>query len=313
MTKKPKVSDQLTPADIEILRYITEFRILTVTQIAALTHRSRQVVRRRLRVFGAENLVTARSRALGAGPGARENVFSAAEATLAALGSNKKMPRHAVCVEGKAVEPLFIEHELLVNWFFIHLHHIQRAEPRFKVQYVIASSNCANPGKPTSISSVLRFAISESADESHVIVPDGVFTISDKEKCRALLLFVEVDRGTEPLVNTKRIPGDIRHKINCYQRLFQSGRYKGCESFFKASFRGFRLLFLLNDKGRMKAVCELVQSMPPSDFIWATTRDQMDQHGLSAPIWARGGRHEKTPESILGPLAFESSVLRTIR
>jgi hypothetical protein len=63
----------------------------------------------------------------------------------------------------------------------------------------------------------------------------------------------------------------------------------------------------------MKAVCELVQSMPPSDFIWATTRDQMDQHGLSAPIWARGGRHEKTPESILGPLAFESSVLRTIR
>jgi len=172
MNQKQKVPGKLTPADVEILAQIAKFKVLTVTQIAALTQRSRQVVRRRLRFFGKENLVSARSRAFGAGPGARENVFSATEATLAALGSNKKMPRYAVCVEGKAVEPLFIEHELLVNWFFIHLHHIQRAEPRFKVQYVIASSNCANPVKSTGTSSVLRFAISESADESHVIVPD---------------------------------------------------------------------------------------------------------------------------------------------
>jgi hypothetical protein len=313
MTKKPKVSDQLTPADIEILRYITEFRILTVTQIAALTHRSRQVVRRRLRVFGAENLVTARSRALGAGPGARENVFSATEVALAVLHSKKKMTCDARCVGAKAVEPLFIEHELSVNWFFIHLQHIQRSEPRFKVQRHIERRNSRVEGNSTGPSLPARFSTGEAADESHLIVPDGVFTISDREKGRALLFFVEVDRGTEPLVNTKRISGDIRHKIDCYQRLFQSGRYKGCESFFKASFRGFRLLFLLNDNGRMKAVCELVQSMPPSDFIWATTRDQMDQHGLSAPIWARGGRSEKPPESILGPLAFESSVLHIIR
>jgi hypothetical protein len=39
----------------------------------------------------------------------------------------------------------------------------------------------------------------------------------------------------------------------------------------------------------------------------------MDKNGLSAKIWARGGRHEKAPDSILGRLAFASSVLDTIR
>ena len=158
-----------------------------------------------------------------------------------------------------------------------------------------------------------RFSTSQVADEPHVIIPDGVFTISDQEKDRTLLFFVEVDRGTEPLVNTKRIPGDIRHKIICYQKVFQSGQYKGYENPFQAKFHGFRLLFLLNESARMKAVCKLVQRMPPSDFIWATTRDRMDKNGLSAKIWARGGRREKAPESILGRLAFESSVLDTIR
>jgi hypothetical protein len=313
MRNGTKTQGKLTAADIEILGHIAEFKVLKVPQIAALIQRSRQVVRRRLRFFLQENLVSVKSQEFGKGPGARENVIAVTENALDLLRSKKKIAADGKYHEAAEVEPFFIEHELLVNWFFIHLHHIQRAEPRLKVQYVIASSNCANPGKSTGPSSVTRFAMSESTDESHVIVPDGVFTISDQEKDRALLFFVEVDRGTEPLVNIKRIPGDIRHKINCYQRLFQTGQYKGCETSFQATFRGFRLLFLLNESARMKAVCKLVQRMPPSDFIWATTRDQMDKNGLSAKIWARGGRYEKAPESILGRLSFESSVLDTIR
>jgi len=313
MTNEIKTSGKLTPADIEILRHIAELKILTATQIAALTQRSRQVVRRRLRYFVKEKLVAATSREFGAGPGARENVVTATEKALVLLSSKKKIACDAAGFEAKAVEPLFIEHELLVNWFFIHLVHVQRSENRLKVQHHIPRPNCLAAGKSTGPSLVARFTTSQAGDESYVIIPDGVFTVSDREKGKTLLFFVEVDRGTEPLVNTKRIPGDIRHKIICYQKVFQSGRYKGYEKTFQAKFHGFRLLFLLTESGRMKAVCELVQRMTPSDFIWATTRDKMDKYGLSAKIWARGGQNEKTPESILGRLAFESSVLDTIR
>jgi integrase len=48
MTNETKIPGKLTPADIEILTHIAELKILTVTQIVALTQRSRQVVRRRL-------------------------------------------------------------------------------------------------------------------------------------------------------------------------------------------------------------------------------------------------------------------------
>ena len=137
MTKKPKITGELTPADLEILTHIAECKISTVTQIAALTQRSKQVVRRRLRYFVKKKLVAATSREFGAGPGARENVVTATEKALALLSSKKKIAFEAAGLEAKAVEPLFIEHELLVNWVFIHLIHIQRSEPRLKVKHHI--------------------------------------------------------------------------------------------------------------------------------------------------------------------------------
>jgi hypothetical protein len=40
--------------------------------------------------------------------------------------------------------------------------------------------------------------------------------------------------------------------------------------------------------------------MQPSDFIWLVDQERMFSHGLSAKIWARGGRNEDPPQSILG-------------
>jgi len=42
--------------------------------------------------------------------------------------------------------------------------------------------------------------------------------------------------------------------------------------------------------------------MPPSDYIWLTTADRMFEDGIGAEIWARGGRLDASPHSILGRL-----------
>ncbi|MEE4264859.1 MAG: replication-relaxation family protein [Desulfobacteraceae bacterium] len=311
--KHPKRSGKLTAADIDILTHLAKFRMLTVTQLAALTKRSRQVVRRRLRYFARENLVVAQRREFGSGPGARENVVSVTEKALELLRSKGKITRDNRSDRGRVPEPLFIEHELLVNWFFIHLFHMQRTQSRLKVQPLITSSKGFQNGRIKRQPILARLSTNETNGDKYTIIPDGVFTISDRKKRKVLLFFLEVDRGTEPLVNKKRMPGDIRHKIICYQRVFKSGRYKGFEKTFQAKFQGFRLLFLINESRRMTDVCNLVQQMVPSDFIWATTRDQMDSLGLSASIWARGGRYNNALTSILGRHAFEASVLDTIR
>jgi hypothetical protein len=64
----------------------------------------------------------------------------------------------------------------------------------------------------------------------------------------------------------------------------------------------------------MKKICDLAQQMPPSDFIWITDQKKMFSRGISAEIWARGGRQHNSPESILGPkLAFKAPVIDKIR
>jgi hypothetical protein len=115
--------------------------------------------------------------------------------------------------------------------------------------------------------------------------------------------------GTETLQSTKQTAGDVRQKIINYQNLFRENHYKRYEKIFNAHFSGFRLLFLVNTLVRMKALSDLVQQMPPSDFIWVTDQEQMFSNGLSAEIWTRGGRTDRKTESILGTkLAFECKV-----
>ena len=117
---------------------------------------------------------------------------------------------------------------------------------------------------------------------------------------RTVVRFLEADMGTESIASVARVPRDIRQKIINYQQYFQNGKHKVYEKLLDCRLKGFRLLFLTNTGTRLGSLCKLMQRMPPTDFIWLTTAEQMLSHGLSAKIWARGGRQEAPEESILG-------------
>lgn len=106
--------------------------------------------------------------------------------------------------------------------------------------------------------------------------------------------------GTEAIVSSNHESKDIRQKVINYQALFHTGRYKRYEEIFNDKINGFRLLFLTNSVARHVNLCRLVQEMCPSDFIWLTCQDHMFSKGLYNKIWARGGKHEDIPQSILG-------------
>ena len=91
-----------------------------------------------------------------------------------------------------------------------------------------------------------------------------------------------------------------QQKLLNYQLLFDSERYRRCESILQCPLRGFRVLFLTIHPGRLAALCRLVREMPPSDFVWLTDRSRMAATAIWAPIWVRGGRDTEPPDSILG-------------
>ena len=71
---------------------------------------------------------------------------------------------------------------------------------------------------------------------------------------------------------------------------------------------------MTNSLARSTSLSRLVQEMPPSDFIWITNQEKMFSEGLSAEIWARGGKMDRPPRSIIGSdLATTIPVLDSIK
>ena len=220
------------------------------------------------------------------------------------------LSNNAACTTNKTVDSIFVSHELLINWFRIHLIQMERLIPHLSVNYLSPGFQSLAPTKGDRPPLLERVRTENSQEEIIEFIPDGVFSITNEEISKTLLFFLEVDMGTEIFASMDRGPKGIRQKILNFQALFHSSHYKRYERIFDSKLNGFRLLFLTNTASRLTALSRLVKEMPPSDFIWLTDQESMFTHGVSAEIWTRGGRYDDTQRSILGPkLACVTPVL----
>lgn len=307
-------ASKITKDDIIILSYIAEYRFLTVKQLSALSQRSDQVIRRRLRRFSKKNIVLTEERGFGINSGRRENIVTLTEEGMKILENRGILSKHAAYITDKTSGSIFIHHELMVSWFFIHLLQICRDNPRFQTQHLIKSSHGFKIGSAEKPLLSERFSVKKSPNEINTMIPDGVFTITDNESVKSLLFFLEVDRGRERLIGKAHNSITIQQKIFNYQLLLHEGYYKRYEEIFNTKLNGFRLLFITNTTARMKSICDLAQETPPSNFIWITDQEKMFSRGIAADIWTKGGKYNHPSESILGEkLAFESTVMNKIK
>ncbi len=291
--------------DRDLLSSIADYKVLTVKQLSIATQRSCQVVRRRMRALAKEGFISTRMEGYGGGRGRPEDLLFLTDKGAAVLEENGLC--HPAVAADKAGDRFFLDHLLLVNWFRIHLLQIERSISDLSLRYL----------SPVSFAETFHTGGSVPPSEQNGgqknltdFIPDGVFAITrTREDPKTLLFFLEVDMGTEAIVTGNRNHNDVRQKILNYQTLFRTGQYKQYESVFNSKLNGFRLLFLANSNARLISLCRLVREMPPSDFVWLVDQERMCSHGLSAKIWARGGRNEDQPQSILGPeLACELTV-----
>lgn len=300
--------------DRELIVFIGEFKLLTVSQLSALTQRSRQVLRRRIRILASQELILARERSYGNKQGRPEDLIFLDEKGWELLhDKNDHLVKKGLPVD-KSLDSIFIEHDLLINWFLIHLIQIERDIVKLSVDYLTQNLAIIRNCKGAKVQIQKRGSKATSDKDFSEFIPDGVFTITSADLKKELLFFLEVDMGTETVASPKRDFKDIRQKITNYQALFHTGQYKRYAKTFNSRLNGFRLLFLTNTHTRLKALCRLIREMPPSDFIWLTDQDRMFSNGLSANIWARGGRHSNPLQSIIGRnLAREIAVVDKIR
>ena len=286
---------RLRRVDMQLLENIAEYRMMTIAQVAILQARGKQSIWRRLRDLEKQGFLQTEWRQWGRKRGRPEVMVSLSPKGLQMLKdrSTLKNVNDDIVTGNVACQ----DHQLLLNWFRLHLNPLPSILPQLKFRCLTHSS----PFLSHSIGEHLTMG-----DEQIHFIPDAVFSLTDTRQQKNLLFFLEVDCGTETLASPRRNQTDIRQKILNYQLFSSDDHYKRYERLWKMPFQGFRLLFLTVSQGRLANLCQLVQAMPPSDFIWLTDHDRMFSEGLSAPIWARGGNHHTTRHSILGRLACKS-------
>ena len=299
---------QLNQNDYRIFESLTEYRMMTINQISALLQSNKTATSRRMKAFKKAGLVETLSRPLGRGRGRPEALLCLAEKGFNALKEGNVLDP-SLSYNAVAADTIHCQnHQILMNWFRIHLEQVQRLLPQWSYRIFTYSSPLLPPGPE------MRPVLSEhvpSANASGEKVrfsPDAVFASRDAKTGKQLLFFLEVDMGTETLARPDRNLGDVREKLLNYQACFRTQQYKRYEKVWGCRFKGFRLLFLTHTQGRLSSLCRLVQQMQPSDFIWLTEQRSMFSMGAADNIWVRGGKLEAVQESILGSLCCHAPI-----
>lgn len=287
---------RLGSTDFEMLRTIAEYRIMTSPQLAALLSRSKKGVRDRISKMIAEGLLQETPRGRGQHRGRPERVVSLSNSAIDILEEQGFIESQVAAGRKIGGQIGCQNHQLLLNWARIHLSHITTVAAGLEIRFLAHNS----PFIPKGFSNV---SVQSETGELIRFEPDATFSIYDHNQDKTLLFFLEVDLGTEILASPRRILTDIRQKILNYGVCFDTQVYKRYEKLWNCQLNGFRLLFLTDNSEQMSKICSLAREMQPSDFIWVTEKNRMFDDGISAQIWARGGRLDASFQSILGRLS----------
>lgn len=286
-----------------VLKVLAEYRILTANQLAILMGCHKQVARRYLRILSEADLVRTDSRGRGRSRGRPERITSLTDHGVDLLRSEGIL-RWEVSNHHVTMDKLRnLEHQILLNWFLVHLVYLEKKTPKLSVRFLAGNSPFLQRNSKGQ-SPISDYApVASDSSETVRFTPDAVWSLEDKERGRTFLFFLEVDMGTESIVSPQYNMNDIQQKVLNYGACFDGRRYKRYEQIWGGQFNGFRLLFLTHTIGRLSALCNLVREIPNTDFVWLTEQHRLFEHGVSDNIWARGGHIDTPPESILGRLA----------
>ena len=300
------VSFRLAKNDIALLSSIHEYQAVTIRQLSAINGRSCQVIRRRIRLLEGQRLLVRKPFGYGMSQGRPEEIVYLSHQGVESLSIKGIVPPPDARCED--IRSDTVDHNLLLNWFRIHMVQLERVIPDLSV-ISLSPWHCLSKHKSIFTTNI---PAGQRRGQKNDFIPDGIFIMKNNTNEKALLFFLEVDMSTESMASKSNNTNNIQHKIFCYQEIYRNGNYKFLEEVVKSNLQGFRLLFLTSTETRVAALCRFIQKAQNSDFIWLSDQRRMFDHGLSANIWVRGAKYENPRESILGPKYASDSPLMTM-
>lgn len=283
----------------DILTPIADYRVLSLRQLAVALDRKPDTVRKHVQSLKQDGFLTEQAAPPGAGRGRPVLFYGVTARACAWLKERGVITSHIDDENIMAREYHLKGHHQLQNSFRLHLVHAGRhtAKP--------LRVDCMASASPVHATQMQIASLSRRAGRQ-TFRPDLVVRWQHTPRKKNLLYFVEVDCGTESLVQPNSTEGNaLATKVIHYLYYWREKGYTCYEPVWNCRFHGFRLLFLVHHVSRLTGISHLLRQLPPqADFIWLTDPRPLLDQGVSGAIWYPRGCREKPPVSMLDRLAF---------
>lgn len=285
---------KITVGDVELVRCVLEWRLLTLQQMGWLTGRNLDAIRKRLATLAHEGIVQALARPLDGAAGRPEKMFAVTESTLKWVSAQNHKARGTFDLPA----PTMHRHTLLVNDVLTQLPQLSRAAPALSCRWHIPNPPaCGNRGTGGNNKVFLIQGPEGSRPNQKEWVPDALFTIHHTTLGKTLLFYLEADCDTETLVS-RSMQLSVHDKLLAYREHFRRQSYAPLAASWGVQLQGFRLLIVTTSQRRLEALSNLVRQTQGCEFAWLTTQQSITSAGLHAPVWRSGG--QPVLASILG-------------
>ena len=294
---------------IKMLSVIADYRLMSATQLSVYFGITKQAVWNNIRKLHSTGAIKEIQKEFGRSRGRPEAMYGLTELGVQDLRKkgilNQDPDNKFVLADNlKAVE-----HQILLNWFRLHLAGANRQN---KVLFEDVPTNSSLYWKDNDHKKLYYDCqpFTTAAGKEITLIPDLAMRTIDRDSGKSLLFFVEIDRGTENLKGPDRTyQRDITGKIINYMYNWGGDIYKLYEQVWKCKFNGFRVLFVANTPKNCTRLCDVVSNLGDlCNFVWITDIEALFDAGIGSHIWYAGGVRSSCRQSILDSLAFDSPI-----
>lgn len=270
---------QPTARDEQVLLMISLYRFVLTSQIKTKVFagtKDLQVTRRRLRRLHDAGLIDYIDFSTN-GKGSSERVHFITSS--GSLYIQEKFPgtRTILYSKRRNFNYPFMRHAIACSEFRLNLELALQNHPRVAIkQYVSEFELTENPHDQGMHRLRIYWSFTLPNRPKHVVMyPDSLIVLAgrDQFKDQKILLFLEVDRGTERLAI-------IHEKITGYNLFRERGFHK------QFGVNGFKILFQCHSSRRMENIRESLFGFKGSEMVRLTSVDQVNAESIAAdPIW----------------------------
>jgi hypothetical protein len=274
---------RITERDRAIVRLIHRHRFLRSIHIVSFLNGSQQSILRRLQLLYHHGFLE-RPRAqidYYRKGGSRGIVYGLGNKAKSVLKQDSGIltPKLSWGEKNRAVGSIFFEHALLVSDFMVGIELTCRQ--LLGVRYVCEENFpvLGNGNKPQ-----FRWRVQIKGHLKLGIIPDRVFALDQNDSNRAFF-FLEVDRGTMPVIRKSNAHSSMFRKFLAYEATWAKGLH---HSLF--GFHRFRVLTVTTSAARVKSLVEACAKLKSGHGLFLfCDRASLFQHGdiLKVP-WTNG-------------------------